>query len=266
MRALIVRSPKLSTLDEDYIKTFATEVFSSDEAEIILAIGGDNTMLQAIHQHYNVSLPFYGINMGRVGFLLNNTHIESKSAMYDAVNSAKQLKLYSIQARINYSEGPSISRVVTGFNDIWISPRGAQALRMKMTINDREIHGHIVGDGIIVSTPQGSTGYSRAAGGKIIKPSLPVIQVTPKACTIGPRREVWRSSFIEKNDAIIKVEFEDFEYRPCNVYYDGLEAAPHRPIKSIEFSTSKLAVNLLFDSDRGFYDKIFKLETGEYDV
>jgi NAD+ kinase len=131
---------------------------------------------------------------------------------------------------------------------------------MKMTINGRTLKGTIVGDGIIVSTPQGSTGYNRSAGGKIIKPSIPVLQVTPKSCTIGDRRAVM-SSFIERDDSIISIEFEDYEYRSAEVWADGIKLnKTDDPIKRITFKKSSDTVRLLFDNEYGFYDKIYNLQ------
>jgi len=262
LKAIIVRSPQITKKDDQYLNSIVDETDSPNDAQIILAAGGDSAILESIHELYAHSMAFYGINFGRVGFLSNRSRPKNKKEFEMLIENAKAVDLKSVQATIKYV-GCHTKQVVTGFNDIWISPKCGQALRMNLTIGDRALSETVVGDGIIVSTPQGSTGYTRSAGGKIIKPDLPVLQITPKACTIGKRRAVWKSSFIEKDDTVIRVNFEDSEFRPAAVYYDNKAVTPQDTIEYIEFRKSKYGARLLFDSSKGFYDKIFQLETGE---
>jgi len=259
MRALLVTTPRITGQELNYLGSMFDIVTNPDEADIVVAAGGDNTMLEAIHLHYGLKIPFFGWNFGRVGFLLNKIAPDDSGQFMGIIANAKPIDLWAVQAKITYEDG--IKATVAGFNDIWISPIGGQTVRMNMSINDRDIGGTIVGDGLIVSTPQGSTGYNRSAGGKIIKPSLPALQITPKSCTIGERRIVM-NSIIENADAVVKIEFEDFRFRPADVFHDGKIVSPYgKPtIESIEFRRSPLEVKLLFDSESGFYDKIYNLQ------
>jgi len=256
MKMALIGTPRLTEIDYEFLNRIA-EVCEPRDADVFLAAGGDNTMLQAIHQNFQYQKPFVGLNFGKVGFLLNNHHPQTRSDMNTFVNNAKVLNLWLIEGRINYVDGDY--DIIWAFNDIWMNPSMGQTIRMNMTINDRKINGTIVGDGIIVSTPQGSTGYSRSAGGKIIKPSIPVIQVTPKACTIGSSREIL-SSFIEEDNVNIVFEFEDFEFRQAEIFADGSKVNKDKHIRSIEFRKSEKSANLLFDSHQGFYDKIYNLQ------
>jgi len=256
MNPIIIKSPSLDMKDTEYLKSITGA--DEDKNTIVIVAGGDNTMLTAIKKHYKKGLPFFGINFGHVGFLLNNIRPQSKEALDKSIKEAKRINLWMLKGIIEY-EDSSFDEVI-GFNEIWMASSGGQTLNIKMEVNRRNISGMVVGDGMIVSTPQGSTGYNRAAGGRIIKPSIPVIQATPLSCTIGDRRQVM-SSFIEKDNAEIKLNLLNRDFRQADVYSDGiLVSARDKIIKSVSFVKSELVVEILFHSEQGFYDKIYNLE------
>lgn len=258
MKVFPVTSPNITKEDFDYIKGICDVVGDARDSEIILALGGDNAMLGAIHMHQNLGKPFLGLNYGHVGFLLNDARPSTPLYFEQFVQSAEMIDLWLIGAVIEYTDGTT--RDVYGFNDVYMSPIDGQILKMRLSVNGTEIPDQIIGDGFIVSTPQGSTGYNRAARGKIIKPGSPILQLTPKFCTIGSRRSIM-DSFIEPDDTMFKVEFIDGQWRKCNVFYDGLMVPRSEAnIKSITFSKSSKTASLLFGKDFNFYEKVYRLK------
>ena len=234
------------------------EVSYPDDADLIVVYGGDGTMLKAIAEYAHLDIPFYGINRGHVGYLLN----KEEDPLWQKPEESKVLELFPLYIE---AEGDSDAPMkALAFNDVWISPQAGQTVHMKMSINGRKIMGAIQGDGLIFSTPQGSTGYNRAAGGMIVKPSLPIIQITPKACTIGARRAIM-NPILEKDDAVIFVEFLDTEYRVPEIYSDGRKWELNNPT-NLTVRKSDRRVRLVFSEHTTFYNKIYDLEYHGYGI
>ncbi len=260
---IFVETARTITLEDSlYLNSLGELVDIPSEADVILAAGGDGTMLTAIQLNQEYNIPFIGLNFGHVGFLLNDDRPNSPLEFENFVNSAKSYKLNLLGAVIEYEDGTT--KDIYAFNDIYTaSVKPGQSIKMNLTVNNRRVSGELVGDGVIVATPQGSTGYTRNAGGKIMKPGFPYIQLTTKSCTIGERREL-TSSFIEPDDAIFKIEPIDFGFRPQAVLFDGmLVKFRESHIKSITISKSSKCATLLFNSKLGFYDKIYNLQYHE---
>jgi len=245
------------------VSEFADVVSESESPKVVLAVGGDNTMLRAIHDYRKLRIPFIGLNKGTVGFLMNdltekNEFPSSKSDFNKMVKKSESMNLWMLEAEITYKDH-KISNLVHGFNDIYFKSRDGQALKMKLTVDDVEVPEVVVGDGFIVSTPQGSTGYNRAASGKIIRPGSPIIQLTPMACTIGERRSIL-DSFIEPDNTVFKIEFQQCKYRQPQIMFDGVKLPCSKLVETITIKKSRKEVELLFSRDFNFYEKIYRLK------
>jgi len=223
IKAIIQFSPAVTNLQKDAILRCVTAVTNPTEADVVLAVGGDGTMLKAIHNNLHAhgpSLPLIGINLGHLGFLLNEVGDLSDLSAESfelLVNEAKPIDCKLIEAVIEVDG--KVDRTLTAFNDNWISTTGPHSIKMKVSIDDKEIPSTIVGDGLIVSTPQGSSGYAHAGGGRIMKVNEPLVQITPKCCKLNYK--VPMKPWCESNESQIRVEFEEKEYRPVRIYNDG---------------------------------------------
>ncbi len=147
--------------------------------DVVIVIGGDGTMLSATRKYARTGCLFVGINMGRVGFLLQNeTHsIEDAIARVVKGNYSVEDRMM-LRARLTDSRGNYI-KTAYALNDIIVSQRNVLKLvNLEIKIND-EVATRPDCDGAIVSTPTGSTGYSMSAGGPIVYPTIDVILVTP---------------------------------------------------------------------------------------
>lgn len=257
------KSSTLSDTDLAIVSLLGKSVKEPKAADVIVVAGGDGTMLNAIHQLQQYHIPFVGFNYGHVGFLLNERRPETCQEFEKYVTEAKKYELVMVKGVIEYTDGSF--EEVHAFNDIYTASKNpGQLLKWHLTVNDRRVSGEFAGDGFIVSTPQGSTGYARNAGGKILKPSSKTLQYTPRCCTIGNRREIV-GSFIESDETIFRFDPVDSDFRPHTVLFDGIVAQGRTSasIKSIIVSKSDRIVTLMFDNELGFYDKILNLQYHE---
>ena len=143
-----------------------------ENADILLAVGGDGTMSWAAREYAHLNIPIYGINRGTVGFLLND-HDDDEDDIRAAVEKSVRTEFPLLQATIKFTNHSY--KTVLAFNDIWtktINTRG-QGAKHRILIDGHDVMtGHkydfYSGDGIIVCTPGGSTAYNRSAGGIIL--------------------------------------------------------------------------------------------------
>ncbi len=148
------------------------------EAELVLVLGGDGTMLQAARLVEERSVPILGINLGGLGFLTEST----VDTMYDSLDKvfAQDFHLdhrLRLQAHIRRDNGHQ--RQETALNDVVIS-KGDLGLMISTKIHvDQQFVTNLRGDGLIIASPTGSTGYSMAAGGPILNPELETVLLTP---------------------------------------------------------------------------------------
>jgi NAD+ kinase len=245
------------TEGKHYIRSFSSHVEVVDDpraGQAIAVFGGDGAMLHAISQYHRLGLPFIGIHAGTRGFLMNNT--ADPDAFYGRLGELRYEELWMLEADV---ETPTGKQSVAAFNDIWVERSTGQTLRMRISIDGVQQPPIIVGDGIIFSTPQGSTGYNAAARGKVILPGVPVIQVTPISCVVD---KTPIGSIILSSSSEVVVDFEHVEKRPGNLYYDGLEIAS-RPVRRLTVRRSEQTVRLGFAPELSFYHRFISWQFPE---
>lgn len=186
------------TGDQSYYYTDASGI--SDDVECVIVLGGDGTLLQAARDVVDKEIPLFGINLGTLGYL---AEIDQHS-IYPALDRLMSDR-FSIERRMMLSgtvlrDGKEVASD-TALNDIVISREGAlRVVRFNNYVNDTYLNTYKA-DGIIISTPTGSTGYSLSAGGPIISPGASLILMTPLAPhTLNTR------SIIFPSDDVIAVE------------------------------------------------------------
>jgi NAD kinase/nicotinic acid mononucleotide adenylyltransferase len=221
--------------------------FSHEDPELIVVIGGDGTMLRAIRQHWRRRLPFFGINTGHLGFLLND------SPQADA--HEQDLVFYHLP--LLRVEVESIDGRRTGalaFNDAWVERASGQTAWLKLMINDVERIEKLVADGVLVATAAGSTSYARAMG------ATPLPLYTPALLLVGSNvlhPPQWRPAVLP-SDSRIEVRTHDPEKRPLKAFLDGI---PQGTVQAIHARVSNIAaVELAFLPDHDPSLKLAKLQ------
>jgi len=244
--------------DKLLFRDMAINTTRAEKIDVIVAIGGDGAMLDAVHNYSHLKKPFIGFNKGHVGFLMNDITPENGDELREIIENAHPLHLWFVEGEVFFDDGSR--EIIKGFNEISWMPDGGHALKMDIIIDGREMGDTVMGDGFIFSTPQGSTAYNRNAHGVIIKPGMEILQLTPKICEIGARRVVMNPILEDSNTEFV-VNFVGWEWRPVNVFHDNLRVKRRgRKIRSIRLYKSNSSATLLFEDEFSFYDKVYQLK------
>ncbi|MBO5535815.1 MAG: NAD(+)/NADH kinase [Clostridia bacterium] len=153
-----------------------TDVPAAGEIDLVLTFGGDGTMIRALDMYAGLGCPFLGINLGRMGFLLEADADSAEPALEAIVHNHYEIeKRMMLQLLIGEEQRKS----VLAMNEVSISRGMSQRMIAMDVLCDHQIVEHYIADGVILSTPTGSTAYSLAAGGPIIMPDMECILINP---------------------------------------------------------------------------------------
>jgi NAD+ kinase len=216
------------------------------EADLIIVIGGDGSMLHALHQYMHLDIPFYGINAGSVGFLMNEPHLEN---FLENINSSKATILHPLSMSATDSNGKEFKALA--INEVSIFRTSNQAAKFTIKVDDIE-RMELIADGALVSTPAGSSAYNLSAGGPIVPLTSQTLCLTP-ICPFRPRR--WHGALLS-SDVKIQFDITDYKKRPVNAVADFYE---FKNIKSVSIESNlKQKIRLLFDKHHTFEDRVIK--------
>ncbi len=214
-------------------------------ADIIIPIGGDGILLKSLHDFNELNKPFFGINYGSVGFLMNSASNKDLKALIknSKTTDLKPLKMIAIDE--NNKSYDSIA-----YNEVSLMRQSHQASKFQIKINDTTRMNELICDGVLVSTSAGSTAYNLSAHGSILPLDSKLLALTPISA-FRPRR--WRGALLsEKN--IIKIKVINFKDRKVSVSADNIE---FRNIKEVTIQSSHdKNCKILFDNNHSIEDKI----------
>ncbi|AWD33402.1 putative inorganic polyphosphate/ATP-NAD kinase [Candidatus Fokinia solitaria] len=216
--------------------------FSDIKCDVVVVIGGDGFMLKAIHALLEYRIQIYGINAGTVGFLLNKYVV---GVLMNDILTARIVMLPTLAMEVRHSDG-SMS-VYHAVNEVSLIRQTKQSAKIEIYLNSTNM-GNIVGDGILVATPAGSTAYNSAARGPILPLNSRCIAMTP-ICIFRPRG--WNGAVIEDSS---RVEFSilEAEKRPVNATADFWEC---RDVSTVSVSMNNALRTVLLFSGREGLDK-----------
>jgi NAD+ kinase len=216
-------------------------------AQVIVVLGGDGFMLQTLHKYMKMKLPFYGINCGTVGFLMNHYALDD---LLERINTARNAILYPLHMFARRTTGKEIQALA--FNEVSLFRQGRQAAKIRVSIDHVVRLKELICDGILVATPAGSTAYNFSAGGPIIPLGANVIALTPLV-PFRPRR--WRGALLPHS---VSINFSILETnkRPVNAVADFTEIENVTEVSICE--QRKSGVTLLFDPEHNLEERIIK--------
>ncbi|MCC8417934.1 MAG: NAD kinase [Rickettsia endosymbiont of Bryobia graminum] len=216
------------------------------EAEVIIVVGGDGELLHAIHNYMELDIPFFGVNSGSVGFLMNN--ITAKTLL-DNLHSSKIEHLHPLKMEAETIDGQIHNALA--INEVSIFRKTNQAAKFRIEIDQIE-RIKLVADGAMVATPAGSSAYNLSAGGPILPLESNVLCLTP-ICPFRPRR--WHGALLPFSSNV-KFEILEHSKRPVNVAADFQE---FNNIKSVSIKSVKNhSIKLLFDKINTLENRIIK--------
>ena len=228
-----------------------SERFSYD-AELTICVGGDGSFLNTLHRHNFPQIPIVGINTGHLGFFqeVHPHEIEDFIESYMKGDYFIQ-NICPLDAYI--STNSNLIKTM-GINEIVIKSDKSRTVHLKICVNGNLIES-FSGDGIIVSTPSGSTAYNYSAGGSIVDPSINLIQITPLSPINTTAYRSFTSSIILPENAVIDVYPEDKFENSMLIVSDGIEYK-YPNIEKISLSTSQTCIKLLRLKDYEFWSKV----------
>jgi NAD+ kinase len=182
-----------------------------EEADCIVALGGDGLMLRTLHRFLGDGKPIYGMNRGSVGFLMNQYR---ESGLRKRVGAAKRSIIHPLLMHAVDAKGGEFR--AHAINDVSLLRQTSQIAKLRIVVNEREAMAELVADGVLVSTPAGSTAYNLSAHGPILPLNAPLMAVTPISA-FRPRR--WHGALLP-DSAKIRLEVLDAEKRPVSVVAD----------------------------------------------
>jgi NAD+ kinase len=216
-------------------------------ADAIVVLGGDGFMLQTLHNYMKMKLPFYGINCGTVGFLMNEHVFEN---LAERLETARPTTLYPLHMYARKSSGKVVQALA--FNEVSLFRQGRQAAKIRVAIDHVIRLKELICDGVMVSTPAGSTAYNFSAGGPIVPLGSNVLALTPLV-PFRPRR--WRGALLSHTSSV-NFSILEGKKRPVAAVADFTEIEDVSEVVVSE--QRKSGVTLLFDPEHNLAERIIK--------
>jgi NAD+ kinase len=216
-----------------------------DTAEIVVALGGDGAMLETVHRVLDRKIPVYGMNRGSVGFLMNTFSLDD---LPGRLERAQEAVLHPLRMKAVTSTGTV--HMALAFNEVSLLRQQRQAAKIRITIDGRVRLAELSCDGVLISTPAGSTAYNLSAHGPIVPLSANLLPLTPIS-SFRPRR--WRGALLPSTAEVLFEVLED-EKRPTAAVADFTEV---RDVVSVAVAEDRsVNVTVLFDPDQGLSERI----------
>lgn len=217
------------------------------EANIIVALGGDGFMLQTLHAmlERRQIVPVFGMNLGTVGFLMNEWRLER---LEQRIQAAKPFKVNPLRMHVTTIDGEDLS--LPAINEVSLLRETRQTAKIEVMVNDRVALPELVCDGVLVATPAGSTAYNLSAHGPILPLGSSLIALTPIS-PFRPRR--WRGAILPEKTRI-RFKVLDPQKRPVSAVADQREV---RDVSCVEVAVDRTTpLTLLFDPEHTLDDRI----------
>ena len=237
------KNTKSSKIKKLLVKKLNQEQFKKDN--LIIVIGGDGFMLQTLKKNKNSKKQFYGINSGNYGFLMNK--FSSKNIIKN-LSKANMISISPLEMIVKNKSNQT--RKSLAINEVSILRQSRQAASLSIKQGSRQIIKKLVSDGVLVSTPAGSTAYNLSVHGPILSLHSKKLSISPISA-FRPRR--WKGKIVNDKSKIIITNLDPSK-RPISAVADNLEV---RNAKSITVKTNnKIKFNLLYDKNRSLQKKI----------
>jgi NAD+ kinase len=216
-----------------------------DQAEVVVALGGDGFMLETLHRVLPRPRPVYGMNCGSVGFLMNPF---AEEGLNDRLALAQEAVLHPL--RMHAVTAAGAVEEALAINEVSLLRQLRQAAKIRITVDGRVRLSELICDGVLVSTPAGSSAYNLSAHGPIVPLSANLLPMTPISA-FRPRR--WRGALLPSTAEVL-FEVMEAEKRPVAAVADFTEV---RDVVSVAVSEDRgVSVTVLFDPDQGLSERI----------
>ena len=228
----------------EYVTLTDDEISATEQSDVIIAIGGDGTMLHTAHLIKEKGIPVLGINTGKLGFMANIQPDRIEEALDSVIKNH-----YFIDRRFMLKAKTSENNVYYALNEFLFSKKDTSSMITLEVDYDGQLINHYWADGLIVSSPTGSTAYNLSAGGPIVQPHTSVMVVTP----INPHTLTMRP-LVLTSDKILTVKGSETSEKIL-FSYDGI-ILPHNSELDVEITQSEFSVNLIQLPDQNYFETL----------
>ena len=234
-RSFKIKKSLIKILKQNHIK----------KPNLSIVIGGDGFMLQTLKKNRNPKKIFYGINSGNYGFLMNKF---SSKELVKYILKAKMISISPLEMRVRNKNNQTKKHIA--INEVSILRQSRQAASLSISHGSKEIIKNLVSDGVLVSTPAGSTAYNLSVHGPILSLNSKKLSISPISA-FRPRR--WKGKIVSDKSKIIIKNLNSIK-RPISAVADNIEV---RNAKKIIIKTNrKIKFQLLYDKNRSLQKKI----------
>lgn len=215
-----------------------------EAADCIVALGGDGHMLHVLHETLEHDLPVFGMNCGRLGFLMN--HFASDE-LTDRIKSAETAPIHPLRMTTTCADGST--RTALAINEVSLIRQTHNAAHIRVEVDGKHQVEELVCDGILLATPVGSTAYNLSAHGPVVPLGAGLLALTPIS-PFRPRR--WRGALLGE-DARVCLSVLDSEFRPVSASADSTE---YRHVTQVDIvQASDITLRLLYDPGYSLTDR-----------
>ena len=215
-----------------------------DKADIVVALGGDGFMLQTLHGFLDRGKPIYGMNLGTIGFLMNEYN---EAELPERLARAERAEIHPLRMRATTPD-----QCIDGlaFNEVSLLRQSRQATKLRILVDGKVRISELICDGALVATPVGSTAYNLSAHGPILPIDSDLLALTPISA-FRPRR--WRGAVLPYR-AKVRFEALEMDKRPVSAVADALEV---RNVLSVDVAEDRsVGMVMLFDAGRNLDERI----------
>jgi NAD+ kinase len=209
-----------------------------EQADVVVALGGDGLMLQSLHRFMGTGKPIYGMNKGSVGFLMNDFREDSLVERLEAAQRSIVHPLLMVASDVH-----GVAHTAQAINEVSMLRQTYQAAKLRVSIDDKVRLEELIADGLLIATPAGSTAYNLSVNGPILPLNAPLLALTPISA-FRPRR--WRGALLPDR-AQIRIDVIEPELRPVSAVADHTE---FRNVTQVDVSMDR-AVDLVMLHDPG---------------
>lgn len=222
-----------------------------DEADVIVALGGDGIMLKTLHRFMGTSKPIYGMHRGSVGFLMNEFGEED---LAERLAKAERSVVHPLLMRATDIKGKL--HTAYAINDVYLLRKSYQAAKFRVSVDGKVRLSELIADGILLATPAGSTAYNLSANGPILPLNAPLTALTPIS-PFRPRR--WRGALLP-DWARVSIAVMDSENRPVSAVADHAEV---NEVVAVEIAMDhKIELVMLHDPGHSLDERILREQFG----
>ena len=218
-----------------------------EQADVIVALGGDGLMLQTLRRFMESGKPIYGMHRGTVGFLMNEFRVERLGERLAAAHTSV---IHPLLMRARDDRGRT--HEFHAFNEVSLFRETYQAAKLRILVDGRERLSELVADGVLLATPAGSTAYNLSAQGPIIPIDAPLMALTPIS-PFRPRR--WHGALLPDR-ARVRIEVQNTDKRPVAAVADHEEV---RNVRTVDICMDhSIRMNILFDPGHNLDERILR--------